>query len=139
MKRLLGFGFLLSLFFGACDQKNYASDINGCVSFDSAEAEMVRVRKAILAKYPQSAQNRKFLKAFNDAQVKFLQYRKAHIDELYPFDDNFYKEEEDWKTYTNCMCNEMVLLTKQRTKLLRIWLDGSRERTDCASSLNMNP
>ncbi len=106
------------------DFENYCSDL------DAADLEMLTVHNEIKKQY---ADDERFLKRLQDAQVYWIQYTNRHIRSLYPKEKRYY-EETYGKTYNQCKCKELTKLTKLRAKELSMWLDGNKG-DECPTSI----
>lgn len=95
--------------------------------FQQADKELNSVYQKILQEYkPDTA----FIKNFKKAQKIWVQLRDAEMKAKYPDREEGYGSVEP-------MCWSMYLkeLTEERTKALRIWLDGIEEGDVCSGSV----
>lgn len=121
--------FVLFSILISCTSKE--SNRNNCDLFDHADKQMLDLYTAIETKYQGQAE---FLSKLSMSQVYWIQYRDRHLDALYPKKRKAYKN-EDWSKFTDCECQEMVRLTKERIETLNMWMTSQRDYADCPTSI----
>ena len=66
------------------------------------------------------------------AQKAWLAFRDAQLQAMYPAAD---KQAEYGSVYPTCRCAVLKELTEQRTRELKVWLDGIPEGEVCRGSV----
>jgi uncharacterized protein YecT (DUF1311 family) len=93
-----------------------------------ADKELNSIYQKILNEYRSDTA---FIKNFKQAQKIWVQFRDAEMSAKYP------KREEGYYGSVQPMCWSMYLqkLTEERTKDIKIWLEGIEEGDVCAGSV----
>ena len=88
-------------------------------AFDKADAELNLVYQQLLKKH---AADKNFIKRLKLAQEAWLKFRDAHIESLYPSQDEHQLRAEG-TVYPMCKAMELRKLTVERTRTLKNMLD----------------
>lgn len=110
------------------------ADLNSCASeeYASADAELNRVYKEVLARYKQDS---KFVAKLRAAQRVWLQYRDAELEARFPHADE--KSAYYGSIFPMCDDQYKTRLTRERVAKLREWLDGAEEEDVCSGSVEV--
>ena len=100
-----------------------------CGQFHKADASLNATYSKILKEYGEDAQ---FVSKLTATQRAWLAFRDAELEARFPKPD---KQAEYGTVYPVCCCMQLQELTEQRTKELRVWLDGIPEGDVCAGSV----
>lgn len=112
----------------ACDSPNQSQvGLNQCagIGAKAADDELNRVYAQVLAA---NAADTAFVTRFKAAQRAWLAFRDAQIAARFPDPRNA------GSVLPMCQSSEYELLTRDRVKQLRQWLDGTEEGDVCAGS-----
>ncbi len=101
---------------------------NPCKEFDKIDLEMLQIIDEINSRY---AEDRKFIAAFKDAQIYWIQYRNRHIKAIYPLEPKKYDFDVG-----KCKCEVYSTLTLKRIEELKQWVDGVPEAAGCEGTFN---
>ncbi len=101
-----------------------------CEQFDEVDLEMLTLIDDIKKEY---AGKKEFLKAFDDAQIYWIQYRNRQIKAIFPFSPKQYKYDVG-----DCKCEVYRELTEVRIKELRKWVEGVPKSEICRGSYKTN-
>ncbi len=104
-------------------------DQQSCGQFHKADASLNATYSRILKEYGKDAQ---FISKLKAAQRAWLAFRDADLEAWFPKPD---KQAEYGTVYPMCRCTQLQELTEQRTKELRVWLDGIPEGDVCSGSV----
>ncbi len=110
------------------------AQLNACAGdeYASADAELNRVYKEILAKYKDDP---KFIAKLRAAQRAWLTYRDAELDAKFPHADE--KSAYYGSIFSMCDAQYKAGLTRERVAKLREWLDGVEEGDACSGSVKI--
>jgi len=117
----------------ACLDGPTQSDMNECTATraQSADAELNEVYRQVLDQY---ASDQNIVDALREAQRAWLVFRDAQMKAIFPGPNRI-------EAYGSVfpMCHAMLLeeVTRERTKQLRVWLDGVEEGEVCAGSVRV--
>jgi uncharacterized protein YecT (DUF1311 family) len=113
------------------DSANDQSELNACAStgLQKEDDELNRVYKKILANF---ANDHIFINKLKVAQRAWIAFRDAQLEALYPPSAD---KSEYGSAASMCILNEKARLTAERTKQLRVWLDGQAEGDVCVGSI----
>jgi uncharacterized protein YecT (DUF1311 family) len=105
--------------------------MNDCAvkELKAAEEEMASVYEEIKKR---SAEDKAFLARLENAQIAWAAFRDAEVEAIFPHAD---KLGEYGSVYPMCLGVWKTNLTRERTKQLRRWLDGTIEGESCAGSI----
>lgn len=103
----------------------------GCSKYKMADEELNRTYYAVRDAY---AADKAFLARLKDAQKAWLAFRDAHIQELFPAEN---PQIEYGSMYSQCVCNELEWVTRERNHQLRRWIEGVKEGETCAGSVRV--
>lgn len=106
-------------------------EMNICAGrlLQSADLELNSVYSAVLK---QHASDESFVKKLKIAQRAWVAWRDAELDALYP---NENPPTEYGSVFPMCRNSKLEQLTRERTKQLKQWLDGTKEGDVCAGSI----
>ena len=106
-------------------------NLDACDKYRKADAEMNGAYKQILNSYERDAL---FIEKLKKAQRAWLLFRDAHLESLYPAQDQLAAYGS-----VNQMCRCMVLaeLTRERTVVLKRWITGVQEGDVCSGSIKI--
>jgi uncharacterized protein YecT (DUF1311 family) len=139
LRRFIFVLFLVSIFSSGlvpvCDAQSQ-TDINlsAANDFKKADAELNKVYNKIKVSYKTKTL---FLKRLQEVQLKWMAFRDAELEALYPTDGATDKEDAYGSAYSLCRSNWLTKLTIQRTKELKRWLDGIAEGDVCCGSIRV--
>lgn len=108
-------------------KENLDDDIN----LEEADARMNEVYDQIIESYAEAPL---FLKKLYDSQRIWEMFRNAELEMKFPEEDN---DTYYGSIYEECAALYLIELTKERTKKLRIWLDGLAEGDVCSGSVGL--
>ncbi|MBC7928741.1 MAG: DUF1311 domain-containing protein [Bryobacteraceae bacterium] len=97
--------------------------------FTAADSELNSVYQEVRKKY---ASDTRFLSRLKEAQKAWLRFRDAQTAAMYPASD---KAREYGSMYSFCLGNLLKQMTQERTKQLKVWLDGGSEGDACSGSV----
>jgi uncharacterized protein YecT (DUF1311 family) len=99
------------------------------IKYHAADSELNAVYRKILTTY---SDDTLFIKEIKIAQSLWVQLREAEVNARY-LPGKFYGSVEP-------MCRLMLLedLTRERTKCLKIWIDGDEEGDACEGTIKKN-
>jgi uncharacterized protein YecT (DUF1311 family) len=95
---------------------------------EKADAEINRVYKKIRKVYKN---DKEFLEKLRLAQRAWIKFRDSHIRSIFPIDEPYYYG----SVVNECHCWIYADLTEERTKTLKVWLQGTEEGDLCAGSV----
>lgn len=95
------------------------------------EGQLIQVYNEVLVLYRQDSA---FTKKLEVAQDRWLAYRDAHLEALYPASD---KSVAYGSIYPSCYRSEMERLARQRIEELMRWVEGRSEGELCGGSIRM--
>lgn len=75
-----------------------------------------------------------FIKRLKEAQRAWIIFRDAQIAARYPILKNEDSNVKYGSEYSDCTCNDLTELTKQRINQLEMWLNGTEEGNVCSGS-----
>ena len=121
----------LSLLFVSCSESSKVenSDLTVCERYDEIDLKMLNTIKQITAEYQG---DEKFLDAFKDAQIYWIQYRNRQIKAVFPLQPKDY----DYDVGA-CKCELYSELTTIRINELERWLQGVPAEENCAGSFKV--
>lgn len=123
--------FLLSTLFSNCGQKQEtSSDKTVCEIYDEVDLKMLNIIELISDEYQH---DEKFLAAFKDAQIYWIQYRNRQAKAVFPLQPKEYEY-----NVGDCKCKLYTELTRIRIKELEKWLDGVSADEECPGSFKVN-
>jgi uncharacterized protein YecT (DUF1311 family) len=98
-------------------------------TYAKADADLNSVYKQVLSEYKS---NKLFIKKLRKAEQKWIAFRDAQMQALYPQADTpgYYGT-----VFPVCWESSLTELTKQRTETLQRWLDGVEEGDACRGSI----
>jgi uncharacterized protein YecT (DUF1311 family) len=117
--------------FWAVAQTQRQTNHEACRNFERVDAELNQVYSKVLAEYEEDAV---FIRKLKAAQHAWIAFRDAHVESLYPEEDN----REYGSGYPMCACAAKSGLTVQRTDALKRWLKGVEEGDVCAGSIRFS-
>jgi uncharacterized protein YecT (DUF1311 family) len=98
-----------------------------CDEYKKADAEMSDVYRRINRDYRDDAG---FIAALKKAQLAWIRYRDAHLESIFPGDPSQYGSINPM-----CRCTNLAEITKERTRVLKRWVEGIEEGDVCAGSV----
>jgi len=126
--------FALTLLCSYVPQAQTQAQINqdACDQYRTTDAEMNSSYKQILNSYGRDAP---FIEKLKKAQRAWLLFRDAHLESLYPAQDQLAAYGS-----VNQMCRCIVLaeLTRERTGALNRWITGVQEGDVCSGSIKIS-
>jgi uncharacterized protein YecT (DUF1311 family) len=128
MKRILLFAFLLAPLFSFAQSQG---DMNASADkdFQQADRELNATYQKILKDYKSDAA---FISRMKASQRIWIQFRDAELLARYPAKD---ARVEYGSVFPMCWSIYKTDLTKERTKQLRVWVDGIAEGDVCTGSV----
>ncbi|MBV1776504.1 DUF1311 domain-containing protein [Burkholderiaceae bacterium DAT-1] len=116
----------------ACyDSAKTQSELNRCGGMDQkrADDEINAVYQAVIKKHHADAA---FIKKLQIAQRAWLKWRDAEMEAIYPDKDdpNAYGS-----VFPMCWSSQLAVITEERIKQLRKWIDGTPEGDVCSGSI----
>jgi uncharacterized protein YecT (DUF1311 family) len=100
-----------------------------CDEYKKADAEMNDVYRRINRDYRDDAG---FIAALKKAQLAWIRYRDAHLESVFPGDPSQYGS-----INAMCRCTNLAEITKERTRVLKRWVEGIEEGDVCAGSVKI--
>ena len=106
-------------------------NIEYAAEFDKADKELNRVYRKIFAEY---ADDKVFLEKLKLAQRAWIKFRDAHMESLFPEEE---KRLHYGSVYPMCYSIHMKKITEERTRQLKVWLEGIEEGDVCSGSVKV--
>lgn len=100
-----------------------------CAQYKQADQVLNTTYATVLKSYAQDAP---FLAKFKQAQRAGIAFRDAQLEARFPKSD---KQAEYGSAYPPCRCSLLGELTQERTKELKVWVDGIPEGDVCNDSV----
>nr|WP_243698927.1 lysozyme inhibitor LprI family protein [Flavobacterium sandaracinum] len=97
--------------------------------YEKADKELNTVYQQILKDYKRDS---KFILKLKEVQKAWIKFRDAEMNALFPEEN---KQLEYGSMFPLCWSIELTKLTKERTKKLKVWLNGIEEGDGCAGSI----
>ena len=94
---------------------------DACARYKKSDQALNATYAKVLKDYARDPQ---FEAKFKQAQRAWIAFRDAHLEARFPKAD---KQSEYGSAYPTCRCNVLTELTEQRTKELKVWVDGIPE------------
>jgi len=128
MKRVLLFTMAVLFATFSIAQTQYELNMNAKKKYEEADKELNEVCKKILNKYKTDPD---FIKNLKKAQKLWVQLRDTEMEVKFP------KRESGYYGSVQPMCWTMYKeeLTRERIKILNVWLDGIEEGDVCSGSI----
>lgn len=106
-----------------------------CSDFDGVDAEILSVIDQVNS---QNAGDKEFLVAFKSEHLYWIQYRDKRLRSMYPKNwDTYYRKTFGKDVFNPCKCQELLRLSENRLKDLKMYLNGGpSDQKDCPSMLN---
>lgn len=105
-------------------------EINLCDSREqsTADMELNQIYQAVLKKHES---NKKFIEKLKNSQRAWVKWRAAEMEAIFPEKDEagYYGS-----SFAGCWANQLATLTRERSRQLRIWLEGVEEGDSCSAS-----
>lgn len=112
------------------EKANTQLEINLCDSdeLSLADKELNQIYQAVLKKHES---NKKFIEKLKNSQRAWLKWRDAEMEAIFPEKDQpgYYGS-----SFAGCWVNQLALLTRERSRQLKIWLEGIEEGDICSGS-----
>ena len=125
----------LILFIGLCFQSLASSGQNqlemnaeAAKNFKKADRKLNDIYQEILKEYKSDTV---FIKYFKKSQRIWIQLRDAEMDAKFPH------SEEYGSVFPLCWSMHKQFLTEERTKAIKVWLDGIEEGDVCSGSIKI--
>ncbi|WP_165483142.1 lysozyme inhibitor LprI family protein [Legionella genomosp. 1] len=99
---------------------------DACQQYKAMDTSLNSIYKRILQGYQD---DKAFIASFVTAQKKWLAFRDAHLDSLYP------NEADNGSVSSMCRCNALYQLTKARVDQLKLWDEGVEEGDVCSGTI----
>lgn len=128
MKRILAIALLLTPFL-SFSQTQGDANAEADAAFRKADRELNTVYQRILREYKADAA---FISRMKAAQRIWIQFRDAEMLARYPAKNG---RLEYGSAFPMCWSTHLADLTAERTKQLRVWVDGIPEGDVCAGSV----
>ena len=104
---------------------------NACDELRKVDSELNQAYKTVLFEYKNDTV---FLSKFIHAQRKWLIFRDAYLDSIYPNTQvNYYGS-----INSMCRCNILTHITTERLQQIKAWVNGSMEGDACAGSIKIH-
>jgi uncharacterized protein YecT (DUF1311 family) len=100
-----------------------------CDKYKQADAEMNSMYRRITQEYRGDAA---FIAALKKAQLAWIRYRDADLESIFPGDRGQYGSINPM-----CRCMHLAETTKERTRILKQWVEGIEEGDVCAGSVKV--
>nr|WP_255665410.1 lysozyme inhibitor LprI family protein [Legionella sp. 16cNR16C] len=119
---------IIAIFFSIASFAETQSEVteDACQQFKTIDASLNTIYKRILHSYQD---DKTFIPSFVTAQKKWLAFRDAHLDSLYP------NERDNGSVSPMCRCLALYQLTKARVEQLKLWDEGVEEGDVCSGSI----
>jgi len=105
-------------------------NVETCHEYEKADRQLNDVYQAILDAY---RQDKTFLDALKKAQRRWIKFRDAEIEALYPGKEKD-KTFKYGSIYPMCRCEALERLTRRRLKELKRWTEDAQESDACVGS-----
>ncbi|RUR17741.1 DUF1311 domain-containing protein [Legionella sp. km535] len=106
-------------------------DLNkeACEALKKADNELNQVYQQVLVKYKS---DKVFIDRFVSAQRKWIEFKDAYVDSMYvpEYQDTY------GSVLPMCHCYFIEKITEDRTKQLKVWIDGIDEGDVCTGSVS---
>ena len=99
-----------------------------CDKWQLLDKDLNQSYQKVLANYKE---DKKFIKKFIKAQRKWLEFRDAYLESIYP--DN--SGTAYGSIYPMCRCIHLQKLTSDRLRQIEVWLTGFEEGDACQGSV----
>lgn len=130
MKHLL---LILLVSFNFCfSQTQSEMNQNANSDYMKADKELNAVYNTILKEYKS---DKKFLTKLKTAQKAWIAFRDAEMNAMFPEEN---KQLEYGSIFPMCWSMAATELTKERTRKLKIWVNGIEEGNVCSGSVKTN-
>ena len=127
--RLIAIGLVSLAAINLLAQTQSAMNRDACTQYTQADHALNAAYTKILKDYAKDAQ---FLAKLKQAQRAWVAFRDAQLEARFPKAD---KQSEYGSAYPTCRCSLLTELTEQRTKELKVWVDGIPEGDVCNGSV----
>jgi len=127
---ILTIAFLIAIS-GLYAQTQGDLDEQACGQFHKADVATNEVYSRILKEY---AKDEEFIAKLKAAQKTWTAFRDAQLEALFPKANTL---AEYGTVYPMCHCIELQSLTEERTKQLKMWVDGIPEGDVCTGSIKV--
>ncbi|KTD47474.1 hypothetical protein Lqui_2400 [Legionella quinlivanii] len=119
---------IIAIFFTIASFSETQSEMteDACQQFKAMDGSLNAIYKRILQSYQD---DKLFISNFVTAQKKWLSFRDAHLDSLYP------NEGDNGSVSPMCRCMALYQLTKARVEQLKLWDEGVEEGDVCSGSI----
>lgn len=123
------FVIILLIFFYqvSYSQTQYELTQASCEEFKKAENTLKLLNKKVIEMY---VMDTVFVQKFKQAQEVWLQFRKTHIETIFPKEDKSYYG----NVFPMCHCIHLLELTQQRIRQVEKWTEGIEEGDVCGGS-----
>ena len=102
---------------------------DACAQYQQVDQLLNTTYGKILKDYAKDPQ---FLAKLRQSQRAWIAFRDAHLETRFPKID---KQAAYGSSYPTCRCSLLTELTEQRTKELKVWVDGIPEGDVCNGSV----
>lgn len=109
-------------------QTQSSMNVQAQKAYNVANKELNTVYHQVLKQY---ASQKVFIKKFKNAERIWMQFRDAEVASRYPNAGSYGTSE------AMCRLSMLTSLTKERSKVLRVWLDGIPEGDVCNGSVKI--
>jgi uncharacterized protein YecT (DUF1311 family) len=106
-------------------------DEQACGQFHKTDVAMNEIYSRVLKEY---AKDGEFIAKLKMAQKAWTAFRDAQLEALFP---KAKKQAEYGTVYPMCHCNDLQTLTEERTRQLKVWVDGIPEGDVCTGSVKI--
>lgn len=112
------------------EKANTQLEINICDNHEQslADKELNQIYQAVLKKHES---NKKFIEKLKNSQRAWVKWRDAEMEAIFPEKDQpgYYGS-----SFAACWANQLALLTRERSRQLKTWLEGIEEGDICSGS-----
>lgn len=127
---------LLTLLFavGANAQSQLQRNYEACGKAEKATTEMNRMLERIYSEYKEDSL---FIEKMKAAQTGWKNFYEAELQAEYPLIKDANPRIEYGSVYPMCLCVSEEILTRERIKQLKVWIDGTEEGDVCGGSVKI--
>lgn len=133
MKKFFLFFILSCSFFTGISQSQLEMNQEAATTYKAADKELNLVYQKIL-NLKEYSDDAEFIAKLKQSQRLWIQFRDSEMEMMFPHKDerNYYGT-----IFPLCWNSQLTKLTEERTKTLKIWLEGIEEGDACSGSIKI--
>lgn len=101
-------------------------------NYKQVDNTLNKVYQTILSEYKNDSV---FLERFKESQRAWIKFRDAELNAIFPLGNSDEGRAVYGSVYPMCISGELIRLTEERVKQLKVWLIGTEEGDVCAGSV----